>query len=574
MSTVKGNTAISIFLLVWSLYLFYPFNLSEPGISADGVTYVHIAKNIFLDGSPGWQATWAAPFFSVLIAAIYPVVGNFAVAGMVVSKIMTILLPLTVFLLGKALFNNRVGITAAVLTAFHPHFTFISGMLEPEATYTTLQVFSLWAIWRAFKSSGQWSGVRGHESEETAYGSRLTAGGYLWAILGGILASLAYQTRSEGLLIFVFAMAALGVISFIKWVQGSKGSRGQGGARTLGSWNPRILILSIMIASFILTSLPYLIFLKETYGKWVLSPKSSYVQTWMKWRIYHDNELGEQGNPELWGLSKNGKLMWQEPKGIGDLVSYLMSQPEKSLRVYLLNFSRQIPGRIPNNSGQWLYPQVYPWYFVVPAFFWIIVSRRRKEDWEKTIFLLSPFLILFILPIFSDGWWKYLLPYAPFLIILAVAGVSDLCERFHWKHLLPALTIVIVIYSLWTVKASPLVKHGDRGVTMRGSMLEEQKKAGLWAQKRFAGIPNYMVQWSKLAYYLNGRWIAFPVTDYNGIVWYARKNKADYVVFETGGRSESEELIGILGNTADLEVADLYESETSGYSVVFFRLKK
>lgn len=563
-SLLNARGLMTLFLLAWALYIFYPFKLSEGGMSADGVTYVHIAKNIVLDGSPGWQATWAAPFFSVLMAAVYPVFGSFAVAGMVVSKIMTILLPLAVYLLAYALFNSRVGVIAAVLTAFHPHFTFISGSLEPEVTYTTLQVFSLWAIWRALNSSEfkVQSSELNENPESKTQNSELKTRNFLWAILGGILASLAYQTRSEGLLIFVFVMAALVIIALVQRLR-------------LTSYISRIIIILAIVISFILTSLPYLMFLKQTYGKWVLSPKSTYVQIWMKSRIYRDNDLGEQGNPELWGLSKKGKLMWQEPKGLSDLAGYLMSHPQKSWQVYVDNFKRQMPWSIPNNSSQWLYPRVYPWYFVIPAFFWIGISLKRREDLKRSIFLLSPFLILFILPIFTDGWWKYLLPYSPFLIVLAVAGISSICERFQWRHLLPTLTIIIVGYSLWTVKASPLVKHGDRSVTARGEMAAEQKKAGEWAQNRFKGTPNYMIQWSKLAYYLNGRWTAMPVTNYNGMIWYARKNKVDYIVFETFSRFEKEEVLTEMRNIPDVEAAGVYESQDSlhSYNAVFLRLK-
>lgn len=538
LSNLTQHTPFLIFITIIFFYIFYPFHYEEGGISADAVFDAQIARNILLGEGLGWQATLQPPFHAILTSAVYPLTGNIIIGGILISKLMWWLLPIPVYIVAKEMFGIKIALISAILVFFHPHFSFSSGMMEPTVTYPTLLLFGICFMWHAF-------------SKEKIF----------YAFLGGLFFTFSYLSRSEGLFIFLISLSVLLFIAFKDYLK-------------TGAVHKRLLIIAVLVISFILSSLPYILFLKETYGKPVLSPKSSYVQIWMKWRIYHDNELGEQGNPELWGLSRSGKLMWQEPKGAGDLINYLMSHPEKSLRVYLLNFSRQIPGRIPNNSGQWLYPQVYPWYFVIPALLWVIVSIRKKEYLEKTIFLLSPFLILMVLPIFSDGWWKYLLPYSPFLIILAVAGVSDICERFNWRHLLPALTIIIVIYSLWTVKASPLVKHGDRSVTMRGSMLEEQKKAGLWAQKRFAGIPNYMVQWSKLAYYLNGRWIAFPVTDYNGIVWYARKNKADYVVFETGGRSESEELIGILGNTADLEVADLYESKTSGYSVVFFRLKK
>lgn len=126
---LRGGMWMPLFLLVWAFYIFYPISFSGGGISADGVD---ITKNFVLDGSPGWQATWAA-LFSVLMAAGSPVSGNFAVAGMVISKIMTILLPLAVYLLANALFNSRVGIPPysqhSILT-----LPLISGSLEPEVT--------------------------------------------------------------------------------------------------------------------------------------------------------------------------------------------------------------------------------------------------------------------------------------------------------------------------------------------------------------------------------------------------------------------------------------------------------
>lgn len=540
LSNLTQHTPFLIFITIIFFYVFYPFHYEEGGISADAVFDAQIARNILLGDGLGWQATLQPPFHAILTSAVYPLTGNILTAGILISKLMWWLLPIPVYILAKEMFGTKIALISAILAFFHPHFSFSSGMMEPTVTYPTLLLLGISFTWLAFSRRS-----------------------FFYSILGGLFFSFSYLARSEGLLIFLLSFACM-VLIFIKELPNKRDTR-------------KVLILLVLLTSFILASLPYILFLKDTYGKIVLSPKSTYVQIWMKWRIYHDynlNGLSESQDPKLWGLSKNGKLMWQEPKGVGDLVQYLMSQPEKSLRVYLANFSRQIPGRIPNNSGQWLYPQVYPWYFVIPALFWIVVSFAGREKRKETLFLLSPFAILLVLPVFSDGWWKYLLPYSPFLIILAVAGFSHVCERFRSRHLMPAAAIVIVIYSLWTVKASPLVKHGDKGVIARGSMVEEQKKAGKWAQKRFAGTLNYMVQWSKLAYYLNGRWTAMPVTDYNGMVWYAKKNKADYLVFETSGRGESEEVVRAFGNTADLEVADIYENTTTGYSVVFLRLKK
>lgn len=532
----KIDIFFALFLLLWIVYLFYSFPYSEGLISADGVTYAHIAKNILLDGNLGWQATWAPPFYSILIAGIYQFVDNFHISGYLVNLASLWLLPIAVYLLASSMFDKRVGIVAAILTALHPHFLSVPGIMEPEATYTALLVFSVAFSWLAYSRNS-----------------------VIYGVLSGLFFSMSYLTRSEGFMIFAFVLSAV----FFLHIRDKK-----------GIWS--LKYVAAMLIVFILVSLPYLVFLKGTYGKWVMSPKSSYVQIWMKWKVYHDNDLGEQGNPELWGLSKNGKLMWQEPKGAGDLISYLASDPKKSIRVYIHNFLMQLPGRIPNSSGQLHFPTIFPIYFAIPALLAFFLPGT-KRNFKGIFFLASPFTILFVFPVFTEGWVKYLMPYLPFLVVLACAGITAFAEKVGKSESLKNTIIVIFVavvvsYDIWVVKgASP---NAGANVKYRISAAQEQKKAGEWAQKRFQGTPNYMIQWSRLAYYLNGRWTAMPVADYNGMVWYAKKNKADYLVFETSGSGESEEIVRGMGNTLDLEVAGVYDSPRQNYGVVFLRLKR
>lgn len=541
-SLEKTDTFFAAFLTVWFVYLFYPFHYTEGGITADGVTYVQIAKNILRDGSLGWQATWTSPFFSVLIAAAYPLFKSFIIACYMVNTLMLWLLPLSVYLLASTMFNKKIGLLAAIFASFHPHFFGGHMDTEPEVTYTTLLVFSVAFSWLAYSRSS-----------------------LLHSILSGLFFSLTYMTRSEGFMIFGFVLSA---IVFLQ-IKDRKGIRS-------------FTYIAAIVITFALVSFPYLSFLKGTYGKWVLSPKSSYVQIWMKWRIYKDDSLAhyrsEADIPELWGLSENGKLMWQEPKGLGDLVTYLSSNPQKSISVYLHNFLMQIPGRIPNSSGTINFPTVLPIYFAIPALLIFLLRETRRNFGKCLLILSSPFVILFVFPIFTEGWVKYLMPYLPFLVILAVAGLSALIEKFiNTKSLQTGLiwtfALVIISYDMRVVKFPPSRNMGDESVRYRRSIAEEQKKAGEWAQKRFKGTPNYMISWSKLAYYLNGRWTAMPVTNYDGMVWYAGKNRVDYLIFESRD-GESEEIARNFRNSPDLEVADVYESQDRSYGVVFLRLKE
>src|ERR1039457_908620 len=233
-------------------------------------------------------------------------------------------LVIAVYYLALEIFDLRTAIVAAFFTALSPHLIFIAFYPEAEITYTFFLTLSLLLFVRT-----------------------VTRGSVAWAIATGISFAFAWMSRSEGFLVMGFGIA------FVTAMQGRRFCR-----TTIFKYS----LLSVLF--FVLTASPYLLFLGKHYGGLVVSPKSTYVMIWMKGRIYHDHNKGEMGNEELWGLTPDGKkLRWQEPKGIGYLVGYLMSHPGKSLSVYLYNLGQEVPGKIPNNSGMERYPQLYPVYF-------------------------------------------------------------------------------------------------------------------------------------------------------------------------------------------------------------------
>lgn len=526
-----------LFFIIAIAYLFYPFHMEEPYISADAVFDAQITRNILLDGKLGWQATLQPPFQAILTSLVYPFIQNILLSGIMVSRLMALLLPLAVYLLAKELFNKKTASWAAALTFFHPHFFYASRVMEPTVTYACLLMFALYFTWRSHTRSG-----------------------IINAICGGIFFSLAWLSRSEGFLILIFIVLAFIILFFIKIRKQEESSN----LKTLS-------LTALLLVTFFILSSPYLFFLKDTYGKFVFSPKASYVQTWMKWKIYRDNNYGEIGNEELWGLNEQGKLKWQESKGAGDILRYLASHPQKSAKVYLTNLMSEIPGRIGGSSGQENYPQVYPFYFVIPALFWIFYVIKKKKEGEKAIFLLSPFLLLLILPVYTHGWWKYLAPYSPLLIIMAVAGMSRFFENNKYNYLLPLYGAMIILFSISVARVLPLTERESSYGQMKNSFVDAAKKAGEYAQQQFKGSPNYMVQWLKLAYYLNGRWTAMPVTDFSNMIKYGKKNKVDYIVFEGSSDRWERELIQAM-RFQRLQLAGIYRNDKIDYRVLFFKL--
>jgi 4-amino-4-deoxy-L-arabinose transferase-like glycosyltransferase len=519
----------------------------QPGITADGVTYLQIARNILLGKGLGWQALWAPPLHSVLIAAVSAIGGirDLLAAAGIVAPIMFFCLVLAVFYLAFELFDLRTALVASLFTALSPHLLFIGFYPEAEITYTFFLTLAL-----GF----------------TVLSVTRRSAGYAAAM--GISFALAWMSRSEGFIVMALVAASLLAVQ---------------GRRFYRSAVFKNILLATLF--FLLAASPYLFFLKQHYGAWVISPKSTYVMIWMKSRIYHDNNKGEVGNDDLWGLTPDGrKLRWQEPKGIADLAGYLLSHPGKSISVYLHNLGMEVPGRIPNNSGMENYPQPYPIYIALAALLAVFVPWGEFAR-EKRVALLAPLLIFFILPVFTEGWWKYLVPYLPVVLILAARGFSAGAEivgrKISFRHEnifstgILAMTAGIIgvrfILALYPVSFGPPGPPAkpSADIAMRRSLAEEARQAGQWGAQHFGPGKNYMVSWSKIVYYLDGLWTAFPVADYREVLKYARGNGVDYIVVELmGGESREDPGRPPYG----LELAGLYKSAANPYAVAFYRL--
>lgn len=535
------NLPLLLLLIYNSISLFWPVHSDREVMPTyDSIFFMSIAYNILHFGDFGWVAYHEPCFYSIVIAIFSFFSDNLLNAAILVSKTSKLFLVLATYLLGRKMYGKTVGVVSAIFVTFMPHIISISGRPESEALYSLLIISSVYLLWNTYKEP---SPVK--------------------AVLAGLAFTMAYLTRSEAVFILFFLLIAIVLIELKR--------------RTI----ERKLIVSLITvtAVFLVSILPYLFFLKNHYGTWTLGTKTSGIYFWLRNKTFNDPD------PERteWGLSPKGEINIISLTS-KDVINYWLKDPARSIRVYLNNLKEEIPGFIPNDSGSYHFPQVYPIYFVVPLLLGLSIRVRKKADMKGDLYLVSIFLILFIYPLLTGGWWRYLVSYSPVLMILASAGLNEingcLKEKLRLVKvadknlLLWSFVAVVAMYHLWVISEgkppADMAQHNYR----KYLFALETKKAGEWAQKRFAPGSNYMVQWTRLPYYLNGRWTAMPAADYYGMVWYAKKNSVDYLVFETGGRGESEELARILGNTPDLELADVYESPSQRYGVVFLKLRR
>lgn len=513
-------------------------NYAPAGVTYDGVTYLQIARNILHGKGLGWQALWASPLHSILIATVSYLTGvsDLLAATSLVSPVMAFLLVIAVYKLTELLFDRKTALVASLIVAISPHLLLISFSAEPEITYTALITLSLALLTRA-----------------------VTGNSITYAAVAGVSFALAYLARSEGFLILVFVLAMLLIM------------QGRHCYKTLVF--RQCVIITVL---FFITASPYLHFLHKNYGAFVISPKASYVMCWLKSVELH---YPDAENPDIWGLNSEGRLKWQEPRGIKELLVHLLADPQKNLLRYLENISNEIPGKIPNGSGMERYPQLIPLYLLLAAVASLFLKWGEFHR-EKRAILLSPLLILFVLPLFNGGWWKYLVPYFPIVVILASKGITGCSERlasYAGKYKLPAEALisasaVVAIAISYYAALHPqenLMKSGNAHNEERGNFAEATKELADAAFIRFGPNRNYMAKWSKSIYYLNGFWTAFPLAPLEQVLTYAREHKVDYLVIESKNPKEKERL---KNPPPGLQLVDIVESQEYVYMLAFYRL--
>lgn len=541
----NSTTAVSARHLQWLLVLavataMAAWKYNVPGLSMDGVTYLQIARNLQMGEGLGWQALWASPGYSLLIAGLSSLVGSRDLLRMasLLGPVIYLALVLLVYFFSAHIYDRKTALIAGILAAVSPHLLTVTFAPEPELLYTCLQVGGLFLLF-------------------TALQRRLSSR----ALLAGAVFALAWLSRSEGLLVMLFTLAAV-LIAERGWRE------------------TRIAHLCLLaLVAFILVAAPYLLFLGKHYGKLVLSPKASYVMIWMKIG-YGETTKDELHNDELWGLAPDGRLNWQVPKGVGDLIAFLAADPARTARTYLGNLSFELPGRIPNNSGMERYPQLIPIYLALAALLGAVAGCRREKRLTMTL-LLSPLLMLLVLPVFTQGWWKYLLPYFPLILILAarglvvgtelLAGNTPLLPGRGALAVLAVLTMLIAGRFLWP----QLPTSGSSAMpatATRQQIADAQARAGEWARQTFGTGHRYSMPWSKLVYHLDGYWVASPMADYSAQLSYLWRHRAEFVVTELTGEEILETMSSQQPVPPGLELAGSYQSPDIAYRAVFYRV--
>ncbi len=204
-------------------------------IKNDSVAFIQNAK-YFADGDflSGLRHDYH-PLYSFLVAVMYKVIPDMEISGTIVSISFGTLTVIVFYLIGKSVFGRKVSFVSSVVLALHPYAVRFSVDIISESTYFFFFISAL--------------GLGFFAIVKRKY--------YLFA-LTGISSAFAYLVRPEGIgiILIVAVWCILKDLTKFKIV-----------------WKEKLVSILILATSFLVFSMPYLVYIQKETGHWSLTKK-------------------------------------------------------------------------------------------------------------------------------------------------------------------------------------------------------------------------------------------------------------------------------------------------------------
>lgn len=227
-----GIGAVLLTLAV-RIYLFENYY----AINNDGVLYIEAARYFWERAWREGLASFYPPLYPLMIAAAYPLVGDWELAGQFWPFTLSILLLAPLFGLLRSMYGSKVARVALYFYAVSPYIARFSLHVRSEIPYIFFLVLALYFLQRAL--------IR---NSPRAF------------VLTGISAAGAYLIRSEGVgLVLVSGVFLL----YRGWFQ--------------SCLRRRCLELALVLVGFVLLAAPYVFYLRWDTGSWLISRKAGLI---------------------------------------------------------------------------------------------------------------------------------------------------------------------------------------------------------------------------------------------------------------------------------------------------------
>jgi len=437
------------------------------------------------------------PLFPIVIAAIYRLTGVLEESGTVAFVVFGGLLAVPVYLLTRRIFGKTEATIAGLLIAIHPALTaylFYEAGLS-ETIYLFTMFFGLYSLHKGLQ-----------DKRPLAY------------LAAGALLGLSYLARSEGIQLLLFALALLLLVALLRREL----------LRTSTAFHAGLLV-----CSFSLFALPYVFYLHQETGDWMVSGKP--------WIAYMQNRSLAQGDlitfdKLTWGLDKSGRevVYFSQDKFDRSLFTEIAGDPGAAADQFRGNLTRlgsliQDPKTVP----------LFMWALVGVGLFGASWNRRRALG-EAVLFIavlaaLLPAMLMY--PIV-----RFMAPAFPVMLIWSAVGLVRLrrwlvgtARRVGLGRLSTGSVgssgwyVAVALVAVYFLAAYPSV------ITTQQPELAKnlaEKQVGTVIRSQIQPNSVVMSRDGIVAMYTGQKWAPFPNAEYEKVIGYARSHNVRYLVVE------------------------------------------
>lgn len=423
-------------------------------IGVDSAAFLRMAELIEAGRWREALSTYYHPAYPALAAAFSPLLGGVEPAAYAVSLMAGALASVPLFLIARDLLGRPAALAAGVLYAMHGFVADLQADVKTEPLYLACFLGALWCGWKVISTPRFW-----------------------WAVPAGLLAGGAYLTRNEGILAVAGLTCWFGFEAIRRFASptvrdsgrtapgassddapsrpapaGPESGAGRPESRTVGDL---VMAIPILAGTFLIVSMPFLLWVRDEVGRWALTAKGSGV--WLERIVQGQGRIGASDPLSLRTLAYFAKL--------------------------------------------------HHWVLLIPLGVGLSAGWKRPP-WER-LFLLS-FPVVYLLAVFYNirnmGYTsqRYLVPSFVMLLPFVGAGLVRLAARAPGPK--AVLTVAVAALSILV---------GGRLFGLNRWEDQPDRAAGAWIRARFPGRARILSTSDKLAWYAGGENVRVGTKDEN-----------------------------------------------------------
>ncbi|GEM_PF-1589977 len=500
---IKKESLILVFILVISLAIRIFLFINEVFIVTDAVYYSHLGKNLIETGRYAYGENFnlgifLPPGYPVLIGLTNLFVDDLFSSSKLVSLIASMITVFLFYLIGKEIYNVEAGLFAAFAYGTHPLILRLSVFGNSEASFLCLLFLSIYI-----------------------FIALVRRGGFLLYALFGILGGMSYLVRPEGLVLLILPLLHLA---------GLFGGR------------PRInkayvMNTCFMVLVFGLVISPYVLFLKNSTGKFTLTGKSkiNLILAQKGGDRDFDQLVSAPGNPyDRIAFSLNESKT--QVKGFDtnvefSAIDYVLKDPFSLISRYQRNILRGIA-----IIFKLIVPILIPLFF---TFFYKDLFRNRL----RLIFLIMPllyfsvFCIFYIVERHMTLIFSFLILFSSIGFVIsdrAFAGLLDFYGISRDGVITSFLTrnIKYIIVAVLLVSAASYLKFSNIG--HNPIPVEHLRTASYLKDTLSPGYEelNIMARKPYVSFYSGSRFTMLPYAGGADVIAFAKLYDVDYIVVD------------------------------------------